>query len=102
LVKGGRQKGPHIFALNKRNRQMGFQVDGDRQKGSRISLFEGRQMGPHISCLLKGIARWDYKLIKGDRQKGSRVSLFGGRQMGPRFSYLFKKKRNRQMGFQVD
>jgi hypothetical protein len=28
---------------------MGFQVKGDRQKGSRISLFEGRQMGPHIS-----------------------------------------------------
>ena len=51
---------------------MGFQVEGDRQKGSRISLFEGRQMGPHISCLLKGIARWDSKLIKGDRQKGSR------------------------------
>jgi len=69
---------------------MGFQVDGDRQKGSRISLFEGRQMGPHISCLLKGIARWDSKLIKGDRQKGSRVSLFGGRQMGPRFSYWLK------------
>jgi len=65
---------------------MGFQVEGDRQKGSRISLFEGRQMGPHISCLLKGIVRWDSKLNKGDRQKGSRVSLFGGRQMGPRFS----------------
>ena len=48
LVKGGRQKGPHIFALNKRNRQMGFQVDGDRQKGSRISLFEGRQMGLQV------------------------------------------------------
>ena len=46
---------------------MGFQVDGDRQKGSRILLFGGRQMGPHISCLLKGIARWDSKLIKGDR-----------------------------------
>ena len=43
---------------------MGFQVDGDRQKGSRISLFVGRQMEPHISCLLKGIARWDSKLIK--------------------------------------
>jgi hypothetical protein len=28
---------------------MGFQVEGDRQKGSRISLFGGRQMGPHIS-----------------------------------------------------
>jgi hypothetical protein len=65
---------------------MGFQVDGDRQKGSCISLFEGRQMGPHISSLLKGIARWDSKLIKGDRQKGSRVSLFGGRQMGPRIT----------------
>jgi hypothetical protein len=36
--------------------------------------------------MLKGIARWDSKLIKGDRQKGSRVSLFEGRQMGPRFS----------------
>ena len=60
-----------VFSLNKRNRQMGFQVDGDRQKGSHTSLFEGRQMGPHISCLnkrncqmephvsclLKGIAR---------------------------------------------
>ena len=41
-------------------------------------------MGPHISFLLKGIARWDSKLIKGDRQKGSRVSLFGPRQMGHR------------------
>ena len=48
-------------------------------------------MGPHISCLLKGIARWDSKLIKGDRQKGSRVSLFGGRQMGPRFFMLVIK-----------
>jgi len=67
LVKEGRQKGPRVSALNKRNRQMGFQVEGDRQKGSRISLFEGRQMGPHISCLLKGIARWDSKLNKGDR-----------------------------------
>jgi hypothetical protein len=57
-------------------------------------------MGPHISCLLKGIARWDSKLIKGDRQKGSRVSLFRGRQMGPRITRL--NKRNRQMGFQVD
>jgi hypothetical protein len=47
-------------------------------------------MGPHISCLLKGIARWDSKLIKGDRQKGSRVSLFEGRQMGPCFSYWLK------------
>ena len=47
-------------------------------------------MGPHISCLLKGIARWDSKLIKGDRQKGSRTSLFGGRQMGPRISRLLK------------
>ena len=67
---------------------MGFQVDGDRQKGSRISLFGGRQMGPHISCLLNGIARWDFKLIKGDRQKGSRISIFikGGRQMGPHIS----------------
>ena len=66
---------------------MGFQVNGDRQKGSRVSLFGGRQMGPRITCWKKrGIARWDSKLIEGDRQKGSRVSLFGGRQMGPRFS----------------
>ena len=81
---------------------MGFQVNGDRQKGSRISLFEGRQMGPHISCLLKGIAKWDSKLIKGDCQKGSRISIFikGGRQMGPHIPCL--NKRNRQMGFQVD
>jgi hypothetical protein len=49
LNKGDRQKGPRISALNKRNRQMGFQVEGDRQKGSRISLFGGRQMEPHIS-----------------------------------------------------
>jgi hypothetical protein len=32
---------------------MGFQVEGDRQKGSRVSLFGGRQMGPRISCWLK-------------------------------------------------
>jgi len=32
---------------------MGFQVDGDRQKGSRISLFRGRQMGPRFSMLVK-------------------------------------------------
>jgi hypothetical protein len=57
---------------------MGFQVD------------EGRQMGPHISCWLKGIARWDSELIKGDRQKGSRVLLFGGRQMGPRITCWLK------------
>ena len=50
-------------------------------------------MGPHVSCLLKGIARWDSKLNKGDRQKGSRVSLFGGRQMGPRIFMLVKKKK---------
>ena len=49
-------------------------------------------MGPHISCLLKGIARWDSKMIKGDRQKGSRVLLFGGRQMGPRISCCLKKE----------
>jgi hypothetical protein len=73
--------------LVKRNRQMGFQVEGDRQKGSRISLFGGRQMGPRITCWLKGIARWDSKLNKGDRQKGSRISLFGGRQMGPHISF---------------
>jgi len=24
-------------------------IKGDRQKGSRVSLFGGRQMGPHIS-----------------------------------------------------
>ena len=69
---------------------MGFLVDGDRQKGSRILLFGGRQMGSHVSCLLKGIAKWDSKLIKGDRQKGSRVSLFGGRQMGPRITCWLK------------
>ena len=57
--------------------------------GSRILLFEGRQMGPHISCLLKGIARWDSKLVKGDRQKGSRILILvkGGRQMGPHISF---------------
>ena len=75
---------------------MGFQVDGDRQKGSRVSPFGGRQMGPHVSCLLKGIARWDSKLNKGDRQKGSRISLFGGRQMGPRIFMLVKKKKKRE------
>ena len=32
---------------------MGFQVDGDRQKGSRISLFRDRQMGPRFSMLVK-------------------------------------------------
>jgi len=42
-----------IFRLNKRNRQMGFQVEEDRQKGSRVSPFGGRQMGPRISCWLK-------------------------------------------------
>jgi hypothetical protein len=59
-------------------------------------------MGPRITCWLKGIARWDSKLIKGDRQKGSRMSIFvkGGRQKGPRISAL--NKRNRQMGFQVE
>ena len=61
-------------------------IKGDRQKGSHVSLFEGRQMGPRITCWLEGIARWDSKLIKGDRQKGSRVSLFEGRQMGPRIT----------------
>jgi hypothetical protein len=52
---------------------MGFQVEGDRQKGSRVSLFGGRQMGPRIFMLVKkkkkrekrGIARWDSKLLKG-------------------------------------
>jgi hypothetical protein len=43
---------------------MGFQVEGDRQKGSRVSLFGGRQMGPHISCWLKK---------KGNRQMGFQV-----------------------------
>jgi hypothetical protein len=44
-------------------------------------------MGPHVSCLLKGVARWDSELTKGDRQKGSHISLFGGRQMGPHISF---------------
>ena len=56
---------------------MGFQVEGDRQKGSRISLFGGRQMGFQVD---------------GDRQRGSRILLFGGRQMGPHIG-LKKKKR---------
>jgi hypothetical protein len=64
-VEGDRQKGSRISLFG--GRQMGFQVDGDRQRGSRILLFGGRQMGPHVSCLLKGIARWDSKLNKGDR-----------------------------------
>ena len=54
--------------------------------GPRVSLFGGRQMGPRITCWLKGVARWDSK-IEGDRQKGSRISLFGGRQMRPHFSF---------------
>jgi len=41
-------EGTSYFILNKRNRQMGFQVDGDRQKGSRIPLVGGRQMGPRF------------------------------------------------------
>jgi hypothetical protein len=56
-------EGTSRIALNKRNRQMGFQVKGDRQKGSRVSLFEGRQMGPRITCLKK----------KGNRQMGFQV-----------------------------
>ena len=52
-------------------------IKGDRQKGSRVLLFGGRQMGPRISCWLKkGIARWDSKLIKGDRQMGPRISCW--------------------------
>jgi hypothetical protein len=50
-------------------------------------------MGPRITCWLKGIARWDFKLNKEDRQKGSRISLFGGRQMGPHIGLKKKKKR---------
>jgi len=40
-----------ISASNKRNRQIGFQVVWDRQKGSRISILVkgGRQKGPRIS-----------------------------------------------------
>jgi hypothetical protein len=68
--------------LNKRNRQMGFQVDRDRQKGSRISLFGGRQMGPRFFMLNKRNRQMGFQ-VDGDRQKGSRNSLFGGRQMGP-------------------
>ena len=79
-----------ISTLVIRNRQMGFQVVWDRQKGSRVSLFGGHQMGSRITRWIKGIARWDSKLIKGDRQKGSRVSLFRGRQMGPHVSCLLK------------
>jgi len=44
---------------------MGFQVEGDRQKGSRVSLFGGRQMGPRISCWLKK--------KRGNRQMGFQV-----------------------------
>ena len=68
---------------------MGFQVDGDRQKGSRISLFGGRQMGPHISCLLRGIARWDSKLFEIAR-RDLIFCYFGGRHMGPHISCLLK------------
>ena len=57
-------------------------------------------MGPRTSCLLKGIARWDSKLIKGDRQEGSRISIFiqRGRQRGPHILHFLG---NRQMGFQI-
>ncbi|KAL3583236.1 hypothetical protein D5086_014297 [Populus alba] len=95
----GCQKGPHISCLNKRNCQMGFQVDGDRQKGSRISLFGGRQMGPHISALNKRNRQRGFQ-VDGDRQKGSRISLFWGSPDGT--SYSMFVKRNRQMGFQDD
>jgi hypothetical protein len=49
----GKRESPEgilLFQLRRKgNRQMGFQVVGDRQKGSRILLFGGRQMGPHVS-----------------------------------------------------
>jgi len=55
-----------ISASNKRNHQMGFQVVLDRQRGSCISILvkEGRQKGPRISLWIKGIARWDSKLME--------------------------------------
>jgi len=65
---------------------MGFQVEGDRQKGSRVSLFGGRQMGPRFFILVNKRNRQMGFQVKTDRQKGSRVSLFGGRQMGPRIT----------------
>ena len=55
--------GPHVSCLLKRNHQMGFQVEGDRQKGSRVSLFGGRQMGPRFFMLV----------IKRNRQMGFQV-----------------------------
>ena len=41
---------------------MGFQIEGDRQKGSRVSLFGGRQMGPRF-----------FMLVKRNRQMGFQV-----------------------------
>ncbi|KAL3582161.1 hypothetical protein D5086_016493 [Populus alba] len=99
VSKPGRQKGPHISCLNKRNRQMDFQVDGDRQKGSRISLFGGRQMGPpHIFMFDK---RESPDGIPNCLRSPEGISYFDeGRQKGPHISCL--NKRNCQMGFQVD
>jgi len=77
---------------------MGFQVEGDRQKGSRISLFGGRQMGPRITCWLKGIAKWDSKL----KEIARRDLVFRYLEVA-RWDLIFRlNKRNRQMGFQVE
>ncbi|KAL3604528.1 hypothetical protein D5086_005387 [Populus alba] len=59
----GRQKGPHISALNKRESPDGIPSCLKSPEG--ISYFdEGRRIGPHISGLLRGIARWDSKLFE--------------------------------------
>ena len=52
-----------ISTLVKRNRQVGFQVVRDHQKGYRISILVkgGRQKESHIS--LKRIAIWDFKIF---------------------------------------
>ncbi|KAL3611073.1 hypothetical protein D5086_002093 [Populus alba] len=58
------------------NRQMRFQVDCDRQKGSHISILVkgGRQKGLHILALVKKNRQRGFQVfgVKGDRQKGSR------------------------------
>ena len=90
-----------ISASNKRNRQMGFQVVLDRPRGSCISILvkEGRQKGPRISLWIKGIARWDSKRWRSPEG----ISYFTiWRSPDGTSYYLLIKKRNRQMGFQVD